>query len=146
MVSFNSQEIKFNLKNKILLKKWIVSTIEKKKKKAGDISFVFCSDAFLLNINKQFLNHDTLTDIITFDYTKEKISGEIYISIDRVKENAKIFSPKGLRQSKSFEAELNRVIIHGVLHLLGHRDKTKSAKIEMTKEEEASLKLLKKLK
>ena len=150
MISFNNEDIQFNLKNKTNLKNWIVSTIEKKKKKTGDISFVFCSDAFLLEMNKEYLNHDTYTDIITFDYSGESsetsksplpplqrgnISGDIFISIDRVKENADKFS-------KSFEDELHRVIIHGVLHLLGYKDKSKIAKTEMRKQENRCLKAL----
>lgn len=140
MISFHTEDIKFNLKNKTILKQWIVSTIEKKKRKAGDINFIFCSDEHLLGINKQYLDHDTYTDIVTFDYSKEdpkkKISGDIFISIDRVKENAEKFS-------KSFEDELHRVIIHGVMHLLGYKDKTKATKEEMTKEEDHALKRLK---
>lgn len=166
MISLNSEDVLFNIKNKTKLKSWIVKTIENKKRKAGDISFVFCSDAFLLEMNKEYLNHDTYTDIITFDYSKggaasdlrfstplevtprkskskaiktiAPISGDIFISIDRVKENAKNFS-------KTFEDELHRVIIHGVLHLLGYKDKTKIAKAEMRKQEDLCLKALKKL-
>lgn len=163
MISFNNEDIQFNLKNKTKLKSWVVKTIEGKRKKAGDISFVFCSDAFLLEMNKEYLNHDTYTDIITFDYsssddkpfdsaqgdaskgakpkttkTSAPISGDIFISIDRVQENADKFS-------KTFEDELHRVIIHGVLHLLGYKDKTKIAKAEMTKQEDLCLKALKKL-
>lgn len=165
MISFNSEDVQFNLKNKTKLKGWILKTIESKKKKAGDISFVFCSDTFLLEMNKEYLNHDTYTDIITFDYTNDTsannlgfstplevttkgakskttktatpISGDIFISIDRVQENADKFS-------KTFEDELHRVIIHGVLHLLGYKDKTKVAKAEMTKQEDLCLKALKK--
>ena len=138
-ILFNSEGVKFTLKNKVVIKKWIASTIEKKKRKTGEISFVFCSDDYLLNINKEYLNHDTFTDIITFDYSKENnllpVSGDIFISVDRVKENA-------LKFSKSFEEELHRVIIHGVLHLLGYADKTRLAKAEMTKVEDACLKAL----
>ena len=149
MISFNNEDIQFNLKNKTKLKSWIAKTIEGKRKKTGDISFVFCSDAFLLEMNKEYLNHDTYTDIITFDYSQSEenqfplkkgargISGDIFISIDRVKENANKFS-------KTFEDELHRVIIHGVLHLLGYKDKTKIAKAEMTKQEDFCLKALKK--
>lgn len=163
MISFNNEDIQFNFKNKTKLKGWIVKTIDGKRKKVGDISFVFCTDSFLLKMNKEYLNHDTYTDIITFDYSgsddkpfdstqrdgskgaKQKatkivrsISGEIFISIDRVKENANKFS-------KSFEDELHRVMIHGVLHLLGYKDKTKIAKAEMRKQEDLCLKALKKL-
>ena len=179
MISFNNEDIQFNLKNKTKLKSWVVKTIESKRKKAGDISFVFCSDAFLLEMNKEYLNHDTYTDIITFDYSSDlsakgkgfstplevttkgakskmtktvaPISGDIFISIDRVQENADKFSPIGSAQgdkqrkkSSNFEDELHRVIIHGVLHLLGYKDKTKIAKTEMTKQEDSCLKAFKK--
>lgn len=140
MISFHTEDIKFTLKNKTILKKWVVFVIEKKKRKAGEINFIFCSDEHLLGINRQYLDHDTYTDIITFDYSKEDVkqpvSGDIFISVERVKENAEKFS-------KSFENELQRVIIHGVLHLLGYKDKNKAAKEEMTKEEDKCLKLLK---
>lgn len=139
MIHFHTEDIKFTLKNKTILKQWIESTVAKRKHKAGEITFVFCSDEYLLKMNKQYLKHDTYTDIITFDYSEGvAISGDILISIDRVKENATKFS-------KSFEEELHRVIIHGVLHLLGHKDKTKAAKAEMTKQEDVCLKGLKKL-
>lgn len=140
MISFNSHEIKFTLKKKTVIKHWISSIIEKKKRRVGGLNFVFCSDEFLLGMNKHYLNHDTYTDIITFDYSKEDknlpISGDIYISIDRIKENAAKFDV-------AFENELHRVIIHGTLHLLGYADKTKAAKAEMTRQEDAALKSLK---
>jgi len=140
MITFNNEDIAFTLKNKTILKKWISSVIQQKKRKPGDINFIFCSDDFLLEVNKKYLNHNTLTDIITFDYSKEDpkqaISGDIFISIDRIKENAKKFS-------KTYENELHRVMIHGVLHLLGYTDKTKSSKAEMTRQEDACLKLIK---
>ncbi len=140
MITFNNQDITFTLKNKTILKKWINIVIEKKKRKSGAVNFIFCSDDFLLDINKKYLNHDTLTDIITFDYSKENaqkaISGDIFISVDRIKENAQKFS-------KTLENELHRVMIHGVLHLLGYTDKTKSSKAEMTKQEDLCLEVLK---
>src|ERR1035437_6245232 len=142
MIHFYTKDIQFILKKKTQLKQWIAATIEKKKRKTGELNFIFCSDDYLLNINKQYLDHDTYTDIITFDYSQENvklnISGDIYISIERVKENA-------LKFSKSFEDELHRVLIHGTLHLLGYKDKTKIAKAEMTKQEDLCLTLLKKL-
>lgn len=150
MICFHTQDIKFTLKKKRLLKRWITSAIEKKKNKTGALNFIFCSDNYLLDINKKYLNHDTYTDIITFDYSQENvkkiplekgargISGDVYISIDRVKENATRFS-------KSFEEELHRVLIHGTLHLLGYKDKTKKAKAEMTKQEDLCLKAFQKL-
>lgn len=89
-----------------------------KRKRIGQLDYVFCSDAYLLNINKQFLNHDTYTDIITFDYTEDAVlGGEIYISIDRVKENA-------LKFDVTLTEELCRVMVHGLLHLAGYKDKT----------------------
>lgn len=121
----------------MLLKQWITLIIEKKKHKTGELNFIFCSDDYLLTVNKQYLDHDTYTDIITFDYSQKNlnISGDIYISIDRVKENALAFST-------SFEDELHRILIHGTLHLLGYKDKTKIAKAEMTLQEDLCLKQL----
>jgi rRNA maturation RNase YbeY len=142
MITFNNADIKFTLAEKKVLKQWIKSTIELKKRKLGELNFIFCSDAYLLEINKQYLNHDTYTDIITFDYSKEDlkkpVSGDVYISIDRIKENAEKFS-------KTIENELHRIIIHGTLHLLGYKDKTKIAKTEMTKQEDLCLKALVKI-
>jgi probable rRNA maturation factor len=142
MINFHTEDIVFTIKNKTRIKKWIIQTIEMKKQNAGDINFIFCSDAYLLSINKQYLNHDTFTDIITFDYSGEvknmPLSGDIFISIDRIKENAATFS-------KTVENELYRVIIHGILHLLGYKDKTKDAKEEMTKQENRCLKMLEKM-
>jgi probable rRNA maturation factor len=141
MIHFQTEDIPFTLKNKTLLKQWIQAVTKSKKRKTGEITFIFCSDAYLLTINKNYLNHDTYTDIITFDYSKENkalpISGDIFISIERVKENA-------IKFSNSFENELHRVLIHGVLHLLGYADKTKAAKTEMTKQEDRYLQMLKK--
>lgn len=139
MIHFHTEDIAFVLKKKTLLKSWIQETIKSKKRKTGDINFIFCSDTYLLAINKQYLNHNTYTDIITFDYSKgsqtQSISGDIYISIDRIKENA-------TKYSKTKEEELHRVIIHGILHLLGYADKTKTAKEEMTKQENNCLRKL----
>jgi probable rRNA maturation factor len=140
MILFNTDEVSFSLKNKAQLKKWIQAVIASYNKKTGDIAFVFCTDAYLLTINKQHLNHDTLTDIITFDYTadhpKNAISGDIFISVERVQENAKKFA-------SGLENELHRILIHGVLHLLGHTDKTKATKHKMTQAEDDCLALLK---
>lgn len=101
---------------------WLHSIILTEGKKPGEIIYVFCNDDYLLEKNIQFLNHDTLTDVITFDYCKKStINGDILISIDRVKENAKIFKI-------DFLTELHRVMAHGLLHLLGYKDKTKEDK------------------
>jgi len=112
------------------LRNWINSAIKEEKKRAGDLNFIFCRDDYLIKINKQYLEHDYYTDIITFDYVdSDVISGDIFISVDRVKENAGIYNV-------SFSDELNRVIIHGVLHLLGYQDKKIEHRKEMTEKED----------
>ncbi|MDP2890961.1 MAG: rRNA maturation RNase YbeY [Bacteroidota bacterium] len=117
---------------------WIKETVISEGKTLGDISFVFCSDDYLLEVNKQYLNHDYFTDIITFDYVEDGvISGDIFISCDRVKENASAFKT-------GFENELLRIVIHGVLHLLGYKDKSKKDKLLMTQKEDFYLALLSK--
>jgi probable rRNA maturation factor len=132
-ISFTSQNIKFNLKNKTALKSWISLIIQKENKELGDINYVFMSDEDLHKTNVEFLDHHTYTDIITFDYSEgELINSDIFISIDRVKENAKTFDA-------TFENELHRVMIHGVLHLCGYKDKTKKDAELMRKKENASL-------
>lgn len=133
-ISFSNADIKFTLKHKKNISAWIIETIEKEKKTCGQIAYVFCSDDFLLDLNQRFLNHNTYTDIITFDYSEGKtLNGEIYISIDRVRENAQKFKV-------DFEKELLRVIIHGALHLAGYKDKSKEQKEKMRKKEDAALK------
>jgi rRNA maturation RNase YbeY len=100
-----------------------------------ELNYIFCDDDYLLKINQDYLQHDYLTDIITFDYVSGKnVSGDLYISIDRVKENAKEFNV-------SFDNELKRVMIHGVLHLMGYSDKTEAATVEMRAKEEEKIKL-----
>lgn len=112
------------------IKKWIKNTVSDEDKKTGDISFIFCSDDYLLNINRQYLDHDYYTDIITFDYVEgDLISGDIFISADRIKENAVLFKV-------SFQNELNRIIIHGILHLIGYKDKESIDKMTMTAKED----------
>ncbi len=118
-VTFQNQDIAFTLKDKLKIKAWIKRIIEVEKKTLGQLNFVFTSDASLLNINVQFLNHNTYTDIITFDYCEaHRVNGDIIISVERVRENAETFN-------SPFENELKRVIIHGVLHLCGYKDKSK---------------------
>ena len=115
---------------------WIKEAILAEGKIVGDISFIFCSDDYLLDVNKQYLNHDYYTDIITFDYVdKDVISGDIFISCDRVKENAAEYKT-------GFNNELSRIIIHGVLHLLGFKDKSEKEKLLMTKKEDIYLEVL----
>lgn len=135
MITFQNQSISFKLKEKTRLKAWIKTVTEREKHRLGDINYIFCSDDELLEINIQHLNHNTYTDIITFDYTEgDKISSDIFISIDRVEENAKKFKV-------SFEEELHRVMIHGILHLCGYKDKSKTDAELMRKKENAALKL-----
>jgi probable rRNA maturation factor len=132
-ISFQNQDIVFTLKEKIKTRNWIKQIIAAEKKKPGSLSFVFTSDAALLEVNKQFLNHTTYTDIITFDYCeREVVNGDILISVERVKENAKKFgvTPVG---------ELKRVMIHGVLHLCGYKDKSKADAALMRKKEDWAL-------
>jgi rRNA maturation RNase YbeY len=130
MISFSTAEIEFNLKNKLKVKVWVKSILEAEKKKAGDITYIFCNDDYLGSMNEKYLKHDTLTDIITFDYSEKGIlSGDIFISIERVKENADTFK-------SGFDAELGRVMAHGVLHLSGYKDKTADDKKEMRSKED----------
>lgn len=115
---------KSNTKNHI--KDLIVS----ENKKVGDLNFIFCSDNYLLEVNKQYLNHDYYTDIITFDYCEDKlVSGDIFVSIDRVLENSN-------KLKLDFNNEFNRVLFHGVLHLCGYKDKNKIDKTQMTSKED----------
>jgi probable rRNA maturation factor len=117
--------------------KWIEAVVNLEKRLCGEINYIFCSDKYLHGLNRQFLKHDTLTDIISFDSSHGKVlSGEIYISVDRIKENAKEF------QTNDAD-ELRRVMIHGVLHFCGYKDKQKTEKTAMRKKEEAYLSLWK---
>ena len=140
-INFLKADISFVPKQKKLLRQWIALTIQAHHKKLGQIDYIFCSDEHLLQMNKQYLNHHTLTDIITFDYSNEltaEVAGEIYISINRVRENAEVFKC-------TFNDELHRVMIHGVLHLCGFKDKTKNQKQIMRAQEDEAIKYLKKL-
>ncbi len=134
-VSFHYADVDFKLKSLTSLKKFVMDSFVKATKKKLSLSVVFCSDDYLLNINKQFLNHDYYTDIITFplEETATKSVAEIYISLDRVWDNAK-------KQKASFDDELHRVLFHGVLHLTGLSDKTKEQKAAMTIAEDKWLK------
>lgn len=136
-ISFQNQDITFALKEKTKTRHWIQQIITAEKKKPGNLSFVFTSDAALLEVNRRFLNHDTYTDIITFDYCEEKtVNGDILISVERVEENAKKFGVTP-------DQELKRVIIHGVLHLCGYKDKSKTDAALMRKKEDWALRKLK---
>ena len=129
MISFN-YEIDFELENSKELKSWISKVILEENCNEGDINYIFCSDEYLHKINVKFLNHDTLTDIISFDYSVGKeLHGDIYISVDRVTENASDYGTK-------FTNELDRVIIHGILHYCGYKDKTKDEENLMRSKED----------
>lgn len=162
-ITFHTADIKFSLRNRIALRKFITEQVTKSSSyQSINLSFIFCSDEYLLNINRQFLNHDYYTDIITFPLSesKEHIEAEIYISIDRVRENELKFKAKQpsnslkggpLRKPTLFrgpegsvDEELHRVMFHGVLHLLGYKDKTKANKLEMRKMEDVWINRFKK--
>ena len=135
-VSFNFDN-SFNLKDRHKIKRWIKQVVENAGFRLGSVSYIFCSDEKILEVNKQYLNHDFYTDIITFDYVeKDTINGDIFISTDRVKENASQFNVP-------FEEELHRVIIHGILHLLGQEDHTPKEEKQMRKKENEALLLFK---
>ena len=147
-ITFHTADIKFTLGQKRALQQFILLKInELSKYKALHLSFIFCSDEYLLNINRQFLNHDYYTDIITFPLTNtpELLEAEIYISVDRVRENSSQFAVRSSRlknasHEESFRQEILRVIFHGILHLLGHKDKTPAQKAAMRKAEDQWLK------
>lgn len=130
MISFTTADFSFNLKNKIKIRNWVKTILEAEGKKTGDITYIFCSDNYLGDMNEKYLKHHTLTDIITFDYSESgKQSGDIFISIERVKENAGSFNT-------TFVRELGRVMAHGVLHLAGFKDKTPGEKKQMREKED----------
>ena len=134
MILFHS-ETDFQLKSKLQFKNWLKRVAQSHEKKIGDINYIFCDDEYLLKLNLQFLHHDTLTDIITFDYVEDSIlNGDIYISIERVRENAAIFAV-------SFENELLRVLSHGLLHLCGFKDKSEDEAAVMRSQENAAIAL-----
>ena len=128
-ILFFLQETNYRIQKKRLLREWVQKTIVNENNRVGEINIILCSDNYLYQMNIGYLKHDTLTDIITFDNTENNIvSGELFISISRIKENSRIYS-------KSIKDELHRVIIHGVLHLCGYNDKNDSQKQEMTLKE-----------
>jgi probable rRNA maturation factor len=129
MISFN-YETSFELQDEAKYEGWISEVIESEDKTEGEINYIFCDDEYLLQKNIEFLNHDTLTDIISFDYTMGNlISGDIFISVERVMENAQDFNV-------SFEDELRRVMAHGILHYCGYKDKSEEDSILMRQKED----------
>jgi probable rRNA maturation factor len=130
-IAFHEEDISYKLKNKTAVRKWITDAITAEGYKLSDLNYIFCTDAYLLQINQQYLDHDTYTDIITFDNSDKEgvIAGDIFISIDRIRENADTY---GVTEQQ----ELHRVLIHGTLHLLGYKDKSSSDKKIMTQKED----------
>ena len=129
-ITFNFEDLSSFLKNRGNLRLWLNAAAKKEKQKINAVNYIFCSDKHLLAINKQYLNHNYFTDVITFQYEdSEGVSGDIFISYDRIKENAKEFN-------QSVSNELHRVMVHGLLHLLGYKDKnTEQQKVMKSKED-----------
>ena len=143
VITFQAEEIKFVLKEKIRHKLWLAKLAAKEKHSILELNYIFCSDEYLLNINMEYLNHSTYTDIITFDNKEEKgskvIEGDILISIERVRENA-------LKFETTLDNELHRVMSHGLLHLMGYKDKSTKDSSLMREKEEAAILLFKRTK
>ena len=132
MIDFN-YETDFTLDNETAIVNWLSKVILSENKKEGEINYIFCDDDYLHKINLEHLGHDTLTDIISFDYTVgNEINGDIFISIERVKDNAVDFKV-------SFEAELKRVLVHGLLHYCGYKDKTETDELIMRSKEDEKI-------
>lgn len=130
-INFFSEEISYNLPNKRKIKAWIKDTVLAEGFELDEMNFIFCNDAYLLDINKKYLGHDTFTDIITFDNSEveKHVTSDVFISIERVKENSKTYNT-------AIYDEVCRIIIHGTLHLLGYGDKSLSEKEKMTMKED----------
>ena len=134
-VIYNIEDVDFQLVSQNLVSSWIEKTIETEGATLGAVSYIFCSDDYLHQMNVEYLNHDTLTDVITFPYNDNPIEGDIFISIDRVKDNAQDLNI-------AFNDELHRVMIHGVLHLCGYSDETDEQEAEMRRKEDEYLRIL----
>ncbi len=134
MIAFLTEDITFELKEKLKHKSWLKDAAKAEGFKIGELNYIFCSDAYLLDINQKYLGHDTLTDIVTFDNSEDPkmIEGDIFISIERVRENAVKFD--------TAESELKRVMVHGLLHLAGYKDKDNAQKELMRNKENEHLK------
>lgn len=135
MIRFHCEDISYTLPNKIATRNWLLQLIKNEGFKSSDINFIFTSDGHLLEVNKKYLNHDYFTDIITFDYGENKtVSGDVFMSLDRISDNAKSFNTSQID-------ETHRVLAHGTLHLCGYKDKTKQDKEQMTAKEDYYLSL-----
>jgi probable rRNA maturation factor len=130
MITFSKEDIAFTLPDKNKHKAWLKGVAKNEGKNIGELNYIFCSDDYLLQINQEYLNHDTLTDIVTFDNSDggKLIEGDIFISYERVKENGEKLGTS--------DTELHRVMVHGLLHLLGYKDKKKEDKVLMTEKED----------
>jgi probable rRNA maturation factor len=135
-ITFFEEDITFKLPERNLHKKWLKEIAKSESFAISALNYIFCSDTYLLKINQEYLNHDTFTDIITFDTSEDDqvIEGDIFISIERVQENSR-------KEQVLFEEELHRVMSHGLLHLMGYKDKSKEDKIEMRSKEDHSVSL-----
>ena len=133
-IQFFTENINYKLKNKTKLRKWIRTVVMMEQYEAKDLNFILCDDGLLFEMNSKYLKNNTLTDILTFTFSEEKriISGDIYISLPRIRENASKFK-------EIIEDELHRVMIHGILHLLGYEDHSKEEKIKMRQRENICL-------
>jgi probable rRNA maturation factor len=128
-INFQTQDIDLVIKGKNKIRLWIVNAIKNEGKKTGDITYIFCSDNYLLQMNQKYLQHDDYTDVITFDYTEgDRVSGDIFISFERILDNSNILATK-------LEDELHRVMIHGIMHLCGYKDKQTLERAQMTEKE-----------
>jgi probable rRNA maturation factor len=136
-IHFYAEDIKYTLPGKKKIREWISIVFQREKKKCSALNYIFCNDTYLLNLNKKYLQHDTYTDILTFNNGEIgcPVKGDIFISIERVRENSKIFNTY-------FSGELHRVMIHGVLHLIGYQDKTSDESELMRSKEDYYLSLL----
>ena len=134
MINFN-YETDFQLDNERAISSWLNAVILSENKKEGEINYIFCDDVYLHQINMEYLNHDTLTDIISFDYSiGNELHGDIFVSVQRVLDNAQDFKV-------SFEDELKRVLVHGVLHYCGYKDKSPADEAQMRRKEEEKMAL-----
>ncbi len=137
LIQFFSEELEFHLENESRVHDWILEVIKAEDLQAGVINIIFCNDTYLLDLNQRFLDRDTLTDVIAFDYREndDDVSGDVFISIERIRDNA-------TQLGQSPGVEVQRVIIHGILHLCGYADKTVEEKASMTAKEDKYLSLL----
>lgn len=137
LIQFFTEEVDFKLENEQIIQKWILALIQAEGYEAGVINIIFCNDEYLLELNQKFLDRDTLTDVIAFDYREgnDDVAGDIFISLERIEENADHFD-------QTFDKEVYRVVAHGVLHLCGYSDKSPEEKAVMTQKEDKYLSLL----